>query len=104
VRETALAARELLLKCGRRVAPANEVNGGKNLTFAVFSCSQYQTGWFNAYGFAAQNTSADIFVHLGDYVGFTFIQALSSVLLTAPNRYTSSLETGATLVHVTSTR
>lgn len=26
------------------------------------------TGWFNAYGVAAHNTSADIFVHLGDYV------------------------------------
>lgn len=25
-------------------------------------------GWFNAYGVAAHNTSADIFVHLGDYV------------------------------------
>ena len=26
------------------------------------------SGWFNAYGVAVQNTSADIFVHLGDYV------------------------------------
>ena len=26
-------------------------------------------GWFNAYSVAAHNTSADIFVHLGDYVG-----------------------------------
>lgn len=25
-------------------------------------------GWFNAYGFAARNTTADVFVHLGDYV------------------------------------
>ena len=25
-------------------------------------------GWFNAYGVAAHNTSADVFVHLGDYV------------------------------------
>lgn len=71
-------------------APANEVNGGKPLTFAVFSCSRYQDGkfaelygfgvlrtyiiihlpgYFNAYGVAAHNTSADVFVHLGDYVG-----------------------------------
>ncbi|KAJ3798698.1 PhoD-like phosphatase-domain-containing protein [Lentinula aff. detonsa] len=68
--------------------PANEVNGGNPLTLAVFSCSQYQagkqfslheaclrteiiqitTGWFNAYGYATHNTSAEIFLHLGDYV------------------------------------
>ncbi|KAI0273709.1 PhoD-like phosphatase-domain-containing protein [Gloeopeniophorella convolvens] len=48
--------------------PANKVNGGKNLSIAVFSCSQYQAGYFNAYGFAAHNTTADLFVHLGDYI------------------------------------
>ncbi|KDR81547.1 hypothetical protein GALMADRAFT_239562 [Galerina marginata CBS 339.88] len=48
--------------------PAHSVNGGKPLVIAVFSCSQYQAGWFNAYGFAAHNTSAEIFVHLGDYI------------------------------------
>ncbi|KAJ7774749.1 PhoD-like phosphatase-domain-containing protein [Mycena metata] len=48
--------------------PAALVNGGKSLTLAVFSCSQFQTGWFNAYGVAAHNTSADVFVHLGDYI------------------------------------
>ncbi|PPR03538.1 hypothetical protein CVT24_007024 [Panaeolus cyanescens] len=48
--------------------PAHEVNGGKPLVMAVFSCSQYQAGWFNAYGYAAHNTSADLFLHLGDYV------------------------------------
>lgn len=48
--------------------PAKQVNGGKPLTLAVFSCSQYQAGWFNAYGVAALNTSADIFIHLGDYI------------------------------------
>ncbi|OCH85316.1 hypothetical protein OBBRIDRAFT_891256 [Obba rivulosa] len=48
--------------------PADQVNGGKPLTLAVFSCSQYQAGWFNAYGVAAQNTSADLFLHLGDYI------------------------------------
>ncbi|OBZ69218.1 Alkaline phosphatase D [Grifola frondosa] len=48
--------------------PANAVNGGKPLTLAVFSCSQYQNGYFNAYGFAAHNTTADLFLHLGDYI------------------------------------
>ncbi|KAJ6502621.1 PhoD-like phosphatase-domain-containing protein [Mycena sanguinolenta] len=48
--------------------PANQVNGGKPLTIAVFSCSQFQTGWFNAYGIAAHNTSAEIMLHIGDYI------------------------------------
>ncbi|KAF8078013.1 PhoD-like phosphatase-domain-containing protein [Lyophyllum atratum] len=48
--------------------PARKVNDGKPLSIAVFSCSQFQAGWFNAYGFAAHNTTADIFVHLGDYI------------------------------------
>ncbi|KAI0341784.1 hypothetical protein BDW22DRAFT_1346074 [Trametopsis cervina] len=48
--------------------PANQVNGGKPITFAVFSCSRFQDGYFNAYGVAAHNTSAEFFVHLGDYI------------------------------------
>ncbi|ETW85800.1 hypothetical protein HETIRDRAFT_432424 [Heterobasidion irregulare TC 32-1] len=44
------------------------VNGGKELTLAVFSCSQFQQGYFNAYGFATHNISADVFIHLGDYI------------------------------------
>ncbi|KZT28455.1 hypothetical protein NEOLEDRAFT_1175772 [Neolentinus lepideus HHB14362 ss-1] len=48
--------------------PAEQVNGGKPLTLAVFSCSRWQDGYFNAYGYAAYNTSADIFIHLGDYI------------------------------------
>ncbi|KAG6903199.1 hypothetical protein C0995_002742 [Termitomyces sp. Mi166 len=48
--------------------PAQHVNGGKPLSIAVFSCSQFQAGWFNAYGYAAHNTTADIFIHLGDYI------------------------------------
>ncbi|KAI0686730.1 PhoD-like phosphatase-domain-containing protein [Cytidiella melzeri] len=47
--------------------PASQVNGGKPVTFAVFSCSQFQDGYFNAYGVATHNTSADFFLHLGDY-------------------------------------
>ncbi|EDR10178.1 uncharacterized protein LACBIDRAFT_248389, partial [Laccaria bicolor S238N-H82] len=57
---------------------AKHVNGGDPLTFAVFSCSQYQSGWFNAYGFAARNTSADIFVHLGDYI-YEYVQGGASI-------------------------
>ncbi|KAF5361731.1 hypothetical protein D9756_002574 [Leucocoprinus leucothites] len=51
-----------------RNTPAEKVNGGKPLVLAVFSCSQFQAGWFNAYAFAARNTTADVLVHLGDYI------------------------------------
>jgi phosphodiesterase/alkaline phosphatase D-like protein len=37
----------------------------KSVSIHLFSLS---AGYFNAYGFAAQNTSADAFIHLGDYV------------------------------------
>ncbi|KAK7014925.1 alkaline phosphatase D [Favolaschia claudopus] len=65
--------------------PAHLVNGGKPLTLAVFSCSQFQTGWFNAYGVAAHNTSAEIFVHLGDYVRWHCVTAMEENL----QRYTT---------------
>ncbi|KAK0483555.1 PhoD-like phosphatase-domain-containing protein [Armillaria novae-zelandiae] len=47
---------------------ANRVNGGNPFTLAVFSCSQYQAGWFNAYGYAVEIVKPDIFIHLGDYI------------------------------------
>lgn len=35
---------------------------------AVFSCSNYGFGWFNAYGHAAEVADCDLAVHLGDYL------------------------------------
>jgi alkaline phosphatase D len=35
---------------------------------AVFSCSNFGFGWFNAYGHAALANDADLAVHLGDYI------------------------------------
>lgn len=35
---------------------------------AVFSCSNYPNGYFNAYGNAARKDNVDYFVHLGDYI------------------------------------
>ncbi|MDJ0978343.1 MAG: alkaline phosphatase D family protein [Erythrobacter sp.] len=35
---------------------------------AVFSCSNYGFGWFNAYAHAAQANDCDLAVHLGDYI------------------------------------
>ena len=34
---------------------------------AVFSCSNYGFGWFNAYGHAAEAGDFDLALHLGDY-------------------------------------
>ncbi len=35
---------------------------------AVFSCSNFGFGWFNAYAHAAEANEADLAVHLGDYI------------------------------------
>ena len=43
---------------------------GKTGSFkmAVFSCSNFGFGWFNAYGHAAETNDVDLAVHLGDYI------------------------------------
>lgn len=35
---------------------------------AVFSCSNYGFGWFNAYAHAAEANDCDLAIHLGDYI------------------------------------
>ncbi|WP_066528808.1 alkaline phosphatase [Erythrobacter sp. CCH5-A1] len=35
---------------------------------AVFSCSNFGFGWFNAYGHAVEANDVDLAVHLGDYI------------------------------------
>lgn len=35
---------------------------------AVFSCSNFGFGWFNAYGHAAEADDCDLALHLGDYI------------------------------------
>ncbi|KAK0387096.1 hypothetical protein NLU13_5409 [Sarocladium strictum] len=39
-----------------------------SLSFAVFSCSNYPNGYFNAYGNAARKDEQDFVIHLGDYI------------------------------------
>jgi alkaline phosphatase D len=39
-----------------------------NFKLAVFSCSNFGFGWFNAYGHAVEANDADLAVHLGDYI------------------------------------
>ncbi|ORX92670.1 putative alkaline phosphatase [Basidiobolus meristosporus CBS 931.73] len=40
----------------------------KSLRFAVYSCSNYPFGYFNAYGIPARTDSMDYIIHLGDYI------------------------------------
>lgn len=42
--------------------------GVRNFRMAVFSCSNYGFGWFNAYGHAVEANDCDLAVHLGDYI------------------------------------
>lgn len=40
----------------------------ENLKFAVVSCSDYQSGYFSAYGHIADRNDLDAVIHLGDYI------------------------------------
>lgn len=48
-----------------RTLPAGDV---RRLKFAVFSCSNYELGYFNAYAEAAKHDDLDAVLHLGDYI------------------------------------
>ncbi|KAL8972884.1 MAG: hypothetical protein Q9197_002580 [Variospora fuerteventurae] len=50
-----------------KTAPAEDADVDE-LKFAVFSCSNYPTGYFNPYGNAARKAQHDYVVHLGDYI------------------------------------
>ncbi len=47
-----------------RTASAN----GEDLRFAVASCANFQTGYFNAYGHMAKRNDIDAVIFLGDYI------------------------------------
>lgn len=52
-----------------RTKTAPEANADLlELKLAVFSCSNYPNGYFNAYGNAARKDEQDYFIHLGDYI------------------------------------
>lgn len=48
-----------------KTAPEADID---NLRFAVVSCSNYQAGYFNAYGRIADRDDLDAVIHLGDYI------------------------------------
>ncbi|KAJ3039699.1 hypothetical protein HDV00_011931 [Rhizophlyctis rosea] len=47
-------------------SPNSKVNA--DLKFAVFSCSNYPFGFFNAYGIPSRQNKMDYVLHLGDYI------------------------------------
>ncbi len=53
---------------GRTKTSPDEDDDTTELGLAVFSCSNYPTGYFNAYGNAARRDEVDFFTHLGDYI------------------------------------
>lgn len=48
-----------------KTTPAGPVS---NLRFAVVSCSNYEDGYFSAYGRVADRNDLDAVIHLGDYI------------------------------------
>jgi alkaline phosphatase D len=48
-----------------KTAPEGSVD---HLRFAVVSCSNYQSGYFNAYAALAERDDLDAVIHLGDYI------------------------------------
>ncbi|KAI1501714.1 PhoD-like phosphatase-domain-containing protein [Biscogniauxia marginata] len=56
-----------------KTAPAADADM-PGLRLAVFSCSNYPNGYFNAYGNAARKDEHDYIVHLGDYIYETGVQ------------------------------
>jgi alkaline phosphatase D len=53
---------------GRTKTSPNDDDDVSKIGLAVFSCSNWQNGYFNAYGNAARKDNVDFFVHLGDYI------------------------------------
>ncbi|KAJ4268834.1 hypothetical protein NW762_002904 [Fusarium torreyae] len=53
---------------GRTKTAPTDDDDVSDLSFAVFSCSNYPNGYFNAYGNAARKDEHDYVIHLGDYI------------------------------------
>ncbi|KAI8931617.1 hypothetical protein NX059_011269 [Plenodomus lindquistii] len=53
---------------GRTKTSPDRDDDVSSVGLAVFSCSNYPSGYFNAYGNAARKDEVDFFVHLGDYI------------------------------------
>ncbi|KAI0394981.1 PhoD-like phosphatase [Xylariaceae sp. FL0594] len=51
-----------------KTIPSNRDNVSSPVKFAVYSCSNYPFGFFNAYGNPVRKDSVDYVIHLGDYI------------------------------------
>lgn len=58
-------ALEVTSMTGKTMTAAEETN---QLNFAVVSCSNYEWGYFNAYGRIAEEENLSAVIHLGDYI------------------------------------
>ncbi|KAK2795902.1 hypothetical protein FQN50_009680 [Emmonsiellopsis sp. PD_5] len=53
---------------GRAKTAPSEQDEVSDISLAVFSCSNFANGYFNAYGNSARKDQVDYVVHLGDYI------------------------------------
>ncbi|KAG6006996.1 hypothetical protein E4U21_006516 [Claviceps maximensis] len=53
---------------GKTMTAPKKDDDVSELSFAVFSCSNYAAGYFNSYGNAARKNKHDYVIHLGDYM------------------------------------
>lgn len=51
-----------------KTIPTEDDEDVDSVSFAVYSCSNYPFGFFNAYGNAARRDAVDYAVHVGDYI------------------------------------
>ncbi|KAK4221063.1 putative Phosphodiesterase/Alkaline phosphatase D [Podospora fimiseda] len=51
-----------------KTAPSPDSDDISSISLAVFSCSNFPNGYFNAYGNAARKNQHDYVIHLGDYI------------------------------------
>ncbi|KAK7210088.1 hypothetical protein V2G26_017266 [Clonostachys chloroleuca] len=51
-----------------KTVPSKDAKVDKNIKLAVYSCSNYPEGYFNAYGNPVTKDSVDYVLHLGDYI------------------------------------
>ncbi|KAE8147732.1 PhoD-like phosphatase-domain-containing protein [Aspergillus avenaceus] len=59
---------DVISPLGRTKTAPSADDETEEITLAVYSCSNYPTGYFNAYGNPVRKDSVDYVVHLGDYI------------------------------------
>ncbi|KAK4655794.1 hypothetical protein QC762_305530 [Podospora pseudocomata] len=73
-----------------KTIPTKDQTVPRNIKLAVYSCSNYPEGYFNAYGAVNAKDSADYILHLGDYI-YEYKAGLTDLRKPLPDRETYSL-------------